>query len=119
MTDKSLGASPPSSGPGSSLQPQAASTAIPDATCDVQWQLDRLISAGFRLSNCAFNLAQRGGSTLHAWDAQTLKECYEEWDERIAAYRAAMREGSLPDRANPARDESPKAIEPGPEGAPK
>lgn len=164
---KSVGVSPP--GPGSSLQPQAASAAIPDATTDVQRALEALDSLddyarmacgvdasgpreflrAFILSRGAVRKSSRAALPLLTrfgrWTAHERTSIQLGSGRTVSAYRCVCdcgierrvetqslrtgrsrscggcnkggsREGSLPDRANPARDESPKAIEPDPEG---
>lgn len=50
--------------------------------------LARVINAGYALSNCAFNLAQRPGTEISLGTAQTLSECRKEWDAACAAHKA-------------------------------
>lgn len=50
--------------------------------------LARVIYAGYLLSNCAFNLAQRPGTEISIGTAQTLSDCRKEWDEACAAFKA-------------------------------
>lgn len=50
--------------------------------------LARVINAGYLLSNCAFNLAQRPGTEISLGTAQTLEACQKEWDAACAAHKA-------------------------------
>lgn len=100
----------PASPSGSPLQP-SASAAIPDAACDDRTALLRSIKAKQAMAASVAEAYAWGYRYLqdrmesigrHGW----AHDCDGEIEWRIAQ---AQREGSLPDRANPARDESPKA----------
>ena len=162
MSDQ--GVSP--SGPGSPLQPQAASAAIPDAEDTVQRLMglamdfahaysfvgddtmprrkaalesalrkdligrkDRSMNMGELHQQLEISIfdwlcrkyvqradARQKSLGLQYTEAET-HDLAEEIAKNVAQWADVhLREGSLPDRANPARDESPKAIEPDPKG---
>lgn len=52
-----------------------------------------LIEAGNPLSNAAYNLAQKPGHVITAYDCELLAELRKRWDEALAAHRAQAQGG--------------------------
>ncbi len=54
--------------------------------------IQRLLSAGTILSNCAFNLSQQ----LKDANAPLLRDAYKKWDEAYSVAKEAIRKLQLP-----------------------